>query len=536
MKIILGITTVLLLAVFIVAYLYFSNLTGDSRSNDKTLASIPADASVILTFSNDKSLYEIFKDYTLFDTLTGNRTKQELSWLKHLLLDNKTLASATRGQKVFLSFHPMSADSLQFLWVMPVLQKLELEDIEDVLTNGNVNRIKKGVEAGVPLLEVTDVLLAKTFYIGIDRGIARGSFSKALLLTSLNENAKKINEEFIKEINDAVLANDDALASLFINHNEPGFLNVFFKDNLTGNFGLFGSAKVYSSLNLNYKSDALMFNGLSRITKKNEGYLELFLKQNPVKNTIKRILPYNVSNAICFGLSDYDLFNSGLKRLFGKRKELTELDEQMRLITTETGVNPDRDIKKLWGEEFTNVQLATYENLAVISVSNGRQLEFFLEPLSSVYSESVKKMNYENIFYYYFGDPLKKYRKPFFAITDNLAIISNSPGTVQRFLNDYNNERLLSENRSFNKFDQLIADQSNISFLMLLKNSESLLKTQLKRKYSEILIDKKPGFKDFYGISFQLTSNNEHFFTNFYTGYVNETAVSPDSLVYIKEN
>ncbi len=333
-----------------------------------------------------------------------------------------------------------------------------------------------------------------------------------------------------------MLKEDDALASLFINHSEPGFMKPFFNQNPTGNFGLFSSFAAYSNLHLNYKSDALMFNGITRITERHDGYLNLFLKQEPVKNTLKRIIPSNVSNAICYGLSDYNLFNTGLRRLFGIRQELVKLDEQIRLIVTETGINPDRDIKKLWGNEFSNLQLSTFENLAVIRISNGRQLQFFLDPLSMPYSEGIKKMNYENLFYYYFGDPLKKYSKPYFAITDNLLIISNSPGTVQRFLGDYNNDRLLYNSESFTRFDQLVADQSNISFMLQLKNSGNLVRSLLKTDYSQIFKSDEYGFKDFYGLSYQLTSNKEHFFTNFYLGFENTAALSTDSLVYSEDN
>lgn len=536
MKIILGITTVLLLAVFSVAYLYFSSLTGDSRNNDKTLAAIPSDASLIFNFSNDRSLYDIFKDYTVFDAITGNNKKKELSWLKTLLLDNRDLYSATQGQKVFVSFHPIPSDSLQFLWVMPLQEDLELAEIQDVIVKQDDNQVKITKSPDVSFLEVRNSAIDDTFYIGIDQGIARGSFSKDLLLSSLDKNGKKISKEYISEINDAMQKGDDALASLFINHGKPGFMKPFFAENPTGNFGLFSSFPAYADLHLNYKSDALMFNGITRITDRHNGYLNLFLKQKPAKNTIKKILPYNVSNAICYGLSDYNLFNTELKRLFGIRKELVSLNEQMQLIVTETGVNPDRDIKKLWGNEFSNIQLSTFENLAVIRISNGRQLQFFLDPLSAAYSDAIKKMNYDNLFYYYFGDPLKRYSNPYFAITDNLVIISNSPGTVQRFLNDYNNDRLLYNNESFTRFDQLVADQSNISFLLQLKNSGNLLQSLLKRDYSQILKNEGYGINKFYGLSYQLTSNTEHFFTNFYLGYENKEALSGDSLVYSEDN
>lgn len=536
MKIILGITTVLLLAVFSVAYMYFSSLTGDSRSNDKTLAAIPSDASLIFNFSNDRSLYEIFKDYTVFDAIIGKKNKKELSWLKALLLNNRDLYGATQGQKIFLSFHPVSADSLQFLWTLPLQEDLILAELEEVIIRQDGNQVKTITDGGNSFIEVRNNSIDKNFYIAIDGGIARGSFSKKLLLSSLDKSDKKISKEYIGEINDAMLKDNDALASLFINHGEPGFMKPFFSQNPTANFGLFSSFAAYSNLHLNYKSNALMFNGITRITDRHDGYLNLFLKQKPVKNTIKKIIPDNVSNSICYGLSNYSQFNADLKRLFAIRKELTPLEGQVRLITTETGINPDRDIKKLWGNEFSNIQLSTTENLAVIRVSNGRQLQFYLEPLSQPYSDDVKKMNYENLFYYYFGDPLKKYARPYFAITDNLVIISNTPGTVQHFLSDYNTDRLLYKNEAFIHFDQLVADQSNISFILQVKNSRNLFQNLLKTDYTRIFNSDQYGFKDFYGFSYQLTSNTKHFFTNFYLGYENATALSTDSLVYNEDN
>lgn len=532
MKIILGVTGVLLLTVFSVAYLYFSNLTVDSRSNDKTLAGIPSDASVIFQFSNDQSLYEIFRDYTVFDAITGSEKKEQLSWLKQLFLNNEEFYSNTRGQKIFLSFHPLKVDSVAFLCLMPLNGGIKITDAELGLKKQQGNRLVRTDSAGFSLLSIQNNRVPGTFYLGIAGGIARGSFSKELLLKSLSESSKKINPEFIKEVNNSILKDQNGLANLFINHNTPGFLNSFFKLNPNGNFALFNSFSAHASLSMNYKSDALMFNGATRITGDKNGYLSLFLNQRPVKNTIKRIAPYNLSNSVSYGLSDYALFHNDLKNLFKQRNELTKLNEQIKVITDETGINPDRDIKKLWGNEFSTLQLSTYENLAIIRLSNGRQLSFFLEPASSKYSEAVQKLNYANLFYYYFGDPMKKFTLPFYAITDNLIIISNSPETVQRFLNDYNSGRSLYGVETFTQFDQLIADQSNISFLMHFGNSGGLIKSLLKRKYSDIFTSSEYGLKNFYGLSYQLTSNKDHFFTNFYMGYENTVTDSVDSLVY----
>ncbi|MFA5245756.1 MAG: hypothetical protein WC380_10685, partial [Pedobacter sp.] len=95
MKKIIGITTILLFAVISVAYLYFSKLNGRSRNNDLILSEIPASASIVFQYPNDHSLYEIFKDYHLFDTIIGNQNKEEIHWLKDILLRSKKFEKFT---------------------------------------------------------------------------------------------------------------------------------------------------------------------------------------------------------------------------------------------------------------------------------------------------------------------------------------------------------------------------------------------------------------------------------------------------------
>ena len=532
MKIIFGITGILLIAVFSVAYLYFSNLNVNSRSNDKTLAGIPSDASVIFRFSNDKSLYDIFRDYTVFDAITGKERKEEITWLKHTLIDNEELYSSTLGQKIFISFHPSEEDKVSLLWLMPLKEDFKLADAEIVLKKEPNSQLKITEDMGVSLLEIKNNDIDRTFYLSIDRGIATGSFSKVLLLQSLDKDSKKISPEFIREINNSIQKDQNGIANLFINHSNPGFLKSFFKQKTNENFSLFNSFYGHSSLSMNYKRDALMFYGITRIANNKKGYINLFMNQKPVKNTIKKIIPSNLSNYISYGISDYPLFHNDLKLLLEQRNELKTLSEHIKLITSETGINTDRDIKKLWGNEFSTLQLSTYETLAIIRISNGRQMSFFMEPISSMYSNTVRKLNYANLFYYYFGDPLKKFVLPFYAVTDNLIIISNSPVSVQRFLRDYNSEKLLYNTEAFTQFDQLVADQSNISFLIHFDNSGNLLKRLLKKSYSDNFKSSKYGIKDFYGLSYQLTRNNDHFFTNFYLGSKKGATDSKDSIVY----
>ena len=532
MKKIIGITTALVLAVLSLAYLYFSNLNVKSRSNDRVLSEIPADASLIFQYPNDKSLYDIFRDYTVFDTIIGTQHKKELSWLKELLISNKDLADVTDGQKVFLSFHPSKTDSVNFLWSVQLKKSIKTEELHRTLIELPGIRITSRNRSGNGILEISSAGMKRTFYLHIDEGIARGSFSADLLSQSIDSKTKKISPAFIKEINTGLKKDVNALANLFINYDKPGVLKPFFSRRLSDNLELFESFSGYSSLELNYKSDAMMFNGITRVSLTENSYITIFLNQKPIKNTIKRVMPYNTSSSAAYGISDYSGFKKDLDNLFETRKELDTLNKQLNTMTSETGINPERDIVKLWGNELCTLHLSTSENLAIIRVNDGSKLQFFLDPLSAAYSESVRKMKYGNLFYFYFGDPLKRYSKPFFTITDNLLILSNSPNSIQRFLNDYNSERFLHKTEAYIQFDQLVADQSNVSFVLYLKNAESLLRNSLKRNYSQMFSSNNYGLKDLYAMSYQLTSNNEYFFTNFYTGYKN-VRPTPDPQLFV---
>ena len=532
MKTIIGITSALFIAVLSVAYLYFSNLNVKNRSNNQILSEIPSDASVIFQHQNDQSLYDIFKDYTIFDTIVGPQKKEDIHWLTNYLMSNVTLKTVMSGQKVFLSFHPSKTDSVDFLWSMQLKEKLNEEDIRKISVSDPSNKILTFQETEQDIFLIKNKTRNRPFYFAILKGIVRGSFNKDLLFRSLDKNSEKIDPEFIKTINEGVRKDENALVNLFINYNRQGFLQPFFRNNLSGNFEILQSFSGFSSLSLNYKNDDLIYNGLTNILNKKNNYTRLFLNQTPVKNTIKTILPYNTSNALVYGLSSYTLFHDELSGLFKDRKELDTLNKQMGKITSETGVNPDRDLQKLWGNELSTIQLSTYENLAIIKVTNGTQMQFFLEPLSSTYSETIRKINFESLFYNYWGDPLKKYAKPFYMISDNLLILSNSPGTLQRYLKDYNSEKFLLKTESFRQFDQLVGDQSNISFILHFSNSASILKNLLKRNYAENFGNDKHGIKDLYALSYQLASNKDHFFTNFYTGY-KKSATTPDAVLSV---
>lgn len=535
MKKIIALIAILLIAVGIFAYLYFSSLQVSSRNNNRLLAEIPAEASLIFQFQYEEDLFDILKENSLFDTLAGAQNKIEFEFLREFISKNKPLSSVCKDQLLFLSFHPSKEDKIEYLWSINLNNIQKKDEIIKFLSLNKDYQIKELKENNNTIYQIDSEILQKPFYLVLSNTDARGSSSKDLILKSIDKKSEKISPEFINTIDEAIKKNDNMLMNLFINHKKNTLINPFFKRNISNNFELFESFTGHSNLTLNYKKDALMFNGESHLDPKQNVYLQLFLNQEPTKNGLKLYLPYNVANSITYCLSDFEKFQKDLRTLFKANNELELLENQMGKITQETGLNPERDIKKLWANEFATLQLSTFENLAIIKLKNGSQMQLFLEVLSSNYSEAIKKINFKDLFYYYWGVPLKKYEKPFYLIQDNLLIISNSAGTLERYLSDYNSSRFLVNLEHYRTFDQFVSEQSNISFFLHFSNSNSLMRDLLKRNYAQNFEKDNSGIKDLYAFSFQLSSNKKYFFNNIYTGYKQNTKpkeenLNPDSL------
>ena len=516
-KVILS-TVILTVAVFSVAYLYFSNISASSRNNDQALSVIPQDAAIIFEFKNDQSIYDIFSDFTVFDAVIGEQKHDELKALKAILSNSGGLSQESQGNSIYLSFHPQ-ADSVAFLWTMPLPAGTDLETVSEALKS-NKNIVYKETPASNTIYnEIFIKQLKQTFYFRIDERVLSGSFSKTLLQQSMNSGSAKLSKAFADEIIKSNQQNQNTPATVFINFRSSiPFLSKFFKRDLNGNYSLLNHFNAVATLNMNFKSDALMFNGITTSDTSKLNYINLFLHQKAVKNAIKRIVPANTSNFITYGISDYNSFHTDLKQLLKHRKDLDKLNESLSTIRQESGINTERDIKKYWGEEFMTFQLSTQEKFGAIQLSNGRQLEFFMEPISSEYSEDIRHVSYPGIFYYYFGDAFKQFNKPFYTIVENHMILSNSPSSLRRYLNRYSNNLLVTDERFMN-FDQYVANASNISIFVHNSNSSSNYTSHLKPAYAKNLNRSDQGMRNFYGFSYQWTSESDHFFTNFYAGY-----------------
>lgn len=519
MKKLIIFSSVLFVAIIFIAVKYFAELSGNSNSSTKVLKYIPADATLIVNFSNDDSFYDIVEDYELFGEIIGERRSAEISQLKAMLLKDPLVAEISNGEKVFISFHQLKADSLDYLFSMGLASTVKADEAE--LTLGNIEGVKFTALADElkDLYKLELNTLKRPFYVHLGKAAVTGSFSLDLLKLAADVKAEKLSEEFVELINKETDQNQNTPVNLFINSgNLHAFILSFMKGRANGNMHLLAGMKGYAALGMNFKSDALMFNGNSIPDTGSSNYLNTFLKQRPVKNQLKAVLPQNTANFITFGVSNFQVFHADLRSHLAKRKELPKLQTQVKAIVADRSLNIDDDLIPKLGNEFLVFETAEGEKLGLLKLQDGPGADASLQQISAKASEYIRRLNYSHVFYYCYGDPMRGFVKPYFQIFDNMLVLANSQGAISRYMESYRASRFLIKVKDFKDHDQLVATSSNISFFAENKNSARLIRSTLKNRYAA-LFKEEEGLSNFYGLSVQWSAADKYFQTNVFANY-----------------
>lgn len=510
-------TLVLLAALVAITVVYFKNLNTPAAYAAKVMQSIPNNAALIFEFSNDDGFYDIFNDNRLLTGITGQDKMNELAVLRNKLLLNPALKHFFDGQHIYISIHGQQRDSIDFLLTIAGGETFSISHLDQLVGHNNngmlINAINLG---GKQAYSVYFNDLKRRFYL-VNRGnhIFSGSFSKELALQSAQYQPLKDKRDFIP-IPDQ--QNSNSLANLYINYAQlTPLFDQFFKSPNTGLFKSLRLLPAQAALTLNYKSDALIFNGFTNIqNNKPANYLNIFRNQQPVEEHLKDIFPSTTAFSTSFSLSDTKKFITDLSAY---QTQTGIDDEKYKLfdqIKKETGVQVNTEFHNLLANEFAVVNTRYDEKLGIIAVKDGSQLRPVMVNISHMVNDDVGQFKYNKLPLYLMGDAFDAFNHPYFMIVDNYLILANSANELASYKDSYLNHKFLSKIASYNAFDNLLAERGNVSFFLLFRNIFPILKRDMKPAFASLFNPDADSPNKFYALSFQLSAADRNFYTNFY--------------------
>jgi len=509
-------TVLLFAATVLVTFVYFRHLNRSVNNANLVLRSIPNDASVIFEFSNDRDFYEIFAGNKLFGSLIGQQKQDELLELKKLLLQNQLLQKLFTNRDIFISLLPQKGNTLDFLLTASVNKDFQ-EDVLEQLTKQSQNGILVTAIsiAGKPGYQVYLNDLKKRFYlISKDDFSISGSFSKEVIEACARFDYRKEKLALVL-LPDQQRSN--SLANLYINYRALNTISgQLFQAKNPDIFRTFREMPASAALSLDYKSDALIFNGITQ-TQANlpPGYLDVFEDQQPVINRLKEIFPSTTAYFTNFSLSDPVKFENRLASNQLKSSFAAEQENILKKVKNETGIRLQKEFSHLLGNEFAIISTQYREKIGIVQIKDGLKALALITNLSKMTSESTGQLNYEKLPQILLGDAFSNFKRPFFRVIDNYLILTNSESELASYNDSYINRKFLPKTDGFNDFNNLMAEKSNIAFVVRFKNAASLFKQDMRPSFYDDFSKTEPGWKNFYGASWQLSVSEKNYYTNF---------------------
>lgn len=515
MRRIILISIFLFIATVSITSFYFSKIKLPGQNTTNVIDQIPNDAALVFEFKNDAEFYDLFKENTLLTSFIGQKKAEELKYLHHHLIKEPALKAAFNNRSIFISLHPgITSGSLDMLMLIKADDVKDLQQTLNALTANSDAAFEVETIGNKTIQAITFPALKEAFYLTYNAGVMAGSFSKALLLEFLDER-KENKVSNLTKLSDQ--QNKNSIANLYVNYKQfPVLFKQLFRYQNNDFFKFLGSFPASAALSLNYKSDALLFNGYTQMDTVSTTYLHLFLKQQPIKNTIKNIYPINTALAISFAFSQPKDFWKALDNWQKHSYQKPKAQALFNQIRKETGVSIQTIFSKQLGNEFAVITTSEDEKVALIEVKNGSELEPYLRNISTDPDSGRSRLKYQNLPYYLLGEPFLHFKQPYFVLIDNYLLLSNSQTGINRYLENYHHQYFLNQDQQYYNFDALLAEQSNVAFFIHLPNSYPILKNLLQPEFAKTFNQKNASWKGYYAAALQFTASDNKFYTNFY--------------------
>jgi len=520
------ITLILLALTAYVTIVYFKNLNSPESHAAVVISVIPDSAPLIFEFNNDSSVYDIFKGDTLFSAVAGKETVSQLDTLRRQVLLNAALRKYFTGQNLFISVHPFPGKQIELLLTISATKDFNINAFNLPAKQPNIAFSVMPLHTSAKHGFIINVkALGKPFYL-VEKGenVFSGSFSADLAEQAAIYKPQKGKQSFTL-LPDQQNAN--SLANLYVNYSQfDRLFSLLFKNRNTDIFKNFRMLPAFAALTLNYRKDALMFDGSTSLGgSTRDGYLGIFAGQQPVINRLKDVFPSTTAYSTNFSVSDPVKFGNDLGRSFVKAGLKNEEDQLFNKIQAETGINLPNSFNSLLGNEFAIVTTRYFEKLAIVEVKDGPRLNSLLMNISKVTDVNSGQFSYDKLPVFLLGDAFGIFKHPYFLIIDNYLILANSSAELKSYDDSYLNRKFLSKNDQYQLFDNLVAAQSNVAFLLIFKNAEPIFNRDMSDSFLQALRANEPGWKDFYAMSWQFAAVDKNFYTNFCLKLKTDTAM-----------
>ncbi|MDF1672494.1 MAG: hypothetical protein P1U41_03260 [Vicingaceae bacterium] len=536
-KILLGLFILLMGAVSFIAYNFYKNVK--EPVSQTAFEAIPLNAALIIKENNFHALFEkinstniIWEELTTH-TASAKDLNNKMNYLDSLL--NGPFKTIIKNKEVLGSLHLSGANNYDFIFYLSI-PSVETDEIIQKIKNVTKTNPNKRDYDGVaintfPYLENEKIAL--THY----KNTLAFSFSTVLIEDVIRQLKNETNllsdSTFAQVIRTSGQSSD---GNLFVNNQYfSKIINQYLNKSSKAYFKNYENYATWTELDITIKPNSLALNGFSFANDKN--IVTLLKNQKPQDIDMLEILPYNTAFLYHYGVSNSELFFDNRMSLLKGENQFFNFQKYLDEQTSDFGIDLEVEllnhisseiamlITESQTEDFSNNKYVILkikdvdeakESLKALSIKTNDEP---IEPI--IFNEkSIAQLNLKNVFQNLLGKPFPNFSNHYYTFIDDYVVFSNSSGSLQSFITNVTNEKVLSKNDNFESFNENLSSNSNLFIYNNIARSVNLYKTICKEDDITVFEDQLELFRKFEAVAYQMsTEKNNLYYNNMYLKY-----------------
>ncbi len=537
---------VLVAAIIVTAYFFILKITAPALD---PLEAVPAESSVFIKLNGSSGLLADLKSSNEIwqDLMQTGRPGDFINALHAADSMIKALGyqQAVEENPIYLALAGDGQSAL-FSMIMRWPAGASEADLDRLLAGGTSLGISK---------EKLDIRSMNVYHLYDSAGtISYYALGHGLLVVSrdrsmVESSARRLDER--SPLPETVLFNKVAAtagrnvdANIYINFQKiPALAKYAFTEEYGDERKLLPNFGSWSEVDMLVKDDEILLNGYTEASDSMGQFLGIFRNQEPRKIEVTRILPYNTSVLLNFGVSNFGDYYRDYANYLSTPEVYPEREAELGKLKRQLGPACEENMTSWIGTELAlaviNPHLNDPYNNTFMAIQ-AADIESAVSKLAGMadanrtYSYrdyTIRRIGVRDLLPVLFGRVFAPIRDNYFTRVEDYIVFANSGKSLENLINIFLSGKTLEQNENFKQFTDNVADESNLFCYFSVRNSTNELENILAGPLSAFVKDNPGVISNFEAIAVQFKSLNKMFFTSVYLRY-NKDYVKEDLSIW----
>lgn len=538
----------LVVGIIISSYLGYLHFKKIKTPQPNAIVAIPANAFLIIeshkaidTWKKIANSNLIWKD--LIETKTFNNLHNRLLYIDSTLNTQTQFKAAFKNHTVYISFHESKNNTIGFLGSISIPFQISESDLKEYLISTNTPATINSLNyEGTSITILEPANNSPKIYFAFHKHILLFSANIVLIeksIQQLNTNNSLLNNKSFMAVKNTAGNKPDGAIYINYNYLSP-FVSKYSNENTTSLIRNFAG---WTQLDLNIKSNEILFSGYSTSSDSITNFLSVYKGQQPCEINATTILPQNTLNFIFSGITNQKLYRDNLLAYYNskqkKQNQKQWADDFNRLYDCDveelftTWINNEIVVFTTANSEYDDLQhMAAFGCTETESTLNN--LLLLSEKINNINEKKTDTMHYEghliinfpanNLLLNIWGSHFKNITSTYVTAIDNYIVVGNNYESLKSIIINYKSGRTLENDEHYNNFFESHLDtETNLYYYSTIGNTISRHIDNLTNTQAIFLNEFYPALKKIHAAGIQFSNYNELIYT---TAFINHNPVS----------